>query len=96
MKYKSVVMTRRGGPNVLKVIENNKRQPEAGEVLVKIQATGVGRTDVAMRYGYYPFAPKIPFTPGYEIIGKDLLPEYIFLNYHKATVISWQDYFRFN
>jgi NADPH:quinone reductase-like Zn-dependent oxidoreductase len=22
-----------------------------------------------MRYGYYPFAPKIPFTPGYEIIG---------------------------
>jgi NADPH:quinone reductase-like Zn-dependent oxidoreductase len=30
---------------------------------------GVGRTDVIMRYGYYPYAPKIPFAPGYEIIG---------------------------
>src|SRR5919106_5364797 len=68
-KYKSVIITKKGGPEVLKVIENDLRSPLAGEARVKIIATGVGRTDIVMRYGYYPFAPKIPFAPGYEIIG---------------------------
>lgn len=69
MKYKSVIITKKGPPEVLKVIENELRTPLAGEVRIKILATGVGRTDIVMRYGYYPFAPKIPFAPGYEIIG---------------------------
>jgi len=69
MKYKSVVITKKGTPEVLEVIENDLRSTLAGEVRIKIIATGVGRTDVVMRYGYYPFAPKIPFAPGYEIIG---------------------------
>lgn len=69
MKYKSVVITKKGTPEVLKVIENDLRSPLAGEARIKIIATGVGRTDIVMRYGYYPFAPKIPFAPGYEIVG---------------------------
>jgi NADPH:quinone reductase-like Zn-dependent oxidoreductase len=69
MKYKSVIITRKGSPEVLKIIDNDLRAPRAGEARIKILATGVGRTDVVMRYGYYPFAPKIPFAPGYEIIG---------------------------
>lgn len=69
MNYKSVVISRRGTPDVLQVVETKLRPPHAGEVCIKVLATGVGRTDVAMRRGYYPFAPKIPFTPGYEIIG---------------------------
>jgi len=69
MKYKSVIITKKGSPEVLKVIENDLRAPLAGEARIKILATGVGRTDIVMRYGYYPFAPKIPFVPGYEIIG---------------------------
>jgi len=69
MKYKSVVITKKGSPEVLKIIENELRQPKSGETRIKILATGVGRTDIVMRYGYYPFAPKIPFAPGYEIIG---------------------------
>src|SRR5215207_7561173 len=69
MKYKSVVITKKGPPEVLKVVENELRTPLTGEVRIKILATGVGRTDIVMRYGYYPFAPKIPFAPGYEIIG---------------------------
>jgi NADPH:quinone reductase-like Zn-dependent oxidoreductase len=69
MKYKSVVITKKGSPEVLKVIENEFRAPLSGETRIKVLATGVGRTDVVMRYGYYPFAPKIPFAPGYEIIG---------------------------
>ncbi len=69
MTYKSVVITKKGGPEVLRVVENDLRAPSANEVRVKILYTGIGATDVIMREGYYPFAPKIPFAPGYEIVG---------------------------
>ena len=36
MKYKSVIATRRGGPDVLQVSENDLRPPVAGEVRVKV------------------------------------------------------------
>jgi NADPH:quinone reductase-like Zn-dependent oxidoreductase len=69
MKYKSVIITRKGSPDVLKVVENDLREPAPGEARIKVLATGVGRTDVIMRRGFYPYAPKIPFAPGYEIVG---------------------------
>ena len=69
LKYKSVVVTRRGGPEVLQIVENDLREPAAGEVRIKILATGVGRTDINYRYGYSPLSPKVPFVPGYEIMG---------------------------
>jgi NADPH:quinone reductase-like Zn-dependent oxidoreductase len=69
MNYKSVVLTRRGGPEVLQIQEKVLRAPEERELQIKVLACGVGRTDISMRYGYYPFAPKIPFVPGYEIVG---------------------------
>jgi NADPH:quinone reductase-like Zn-dependent oxidoreductase len=69
MKYKSVVVTKRGGPEVLQVIENDLRPPSAGEARLKILAACVCLPDVQARYGHSPFAPKIPFTPGYAIIG---------------------------
>lgn len=67
--YRSVLLTRQGPPEVLQVVENDLRDPKPGEARIKIQATGVGRTDVVMRRGYYLYAPKIPFVPGYEIVG---------------------------
>jgi len=70
MKYKNVVLTKRGGPDVLQVQEKALRAPQSKELQIKVMACGIGRTDVAMRHGYYPFAPKIPFVPGYEIVGK--------------------------
>jgi NADPH:quinone reductase-like Zn-dependent oxidoreductase len=69
MKYKSVVATKRGGPEVLQVVENELRKPAAGEAQIKVLATGVGGTDINYRYGYSPLAPKAPFVPGYEIMG---------------------------
>ncbi len=69
MKYKSVIVTKRGGPEVLQVIENDLRAPSAGEARIKILATPVCLPDVQARYGRTPFAPKIPFVPGYAIIG---------------------------
>ena len=69
MKYKSVIITKKGRPEVLQVVENELREPNAGEVRLKLICTGIGFTDVIMRYGYYPYAPKIPFAPGYEVVG---------------------------
>jgi NADPH:quinone reductase-like Zn-dependent oxidoreductase len=69
MKYKSVIATRTGGPQVLQVIEKELRAPSAGEARVKILATPVCGPDITARYGHTPFAPKPPFVPGYAIIG---------------------------
>jgi NADPH:quinone reductase-like Zn-dependent oxidoreductase len=69
MKYKSVCVTQRGGPEVLQVVEQDLRPPAAGEVRVKVLATHVSGPDVTSRYGHTPFAPKVPFVPGYAIVG---------------------------
>jgi NADPH:quinone reductase-like Zn-dependent oxidoreductase len=69
MKYKSVIVTKRGGPEVFQVIEDDLRLPAAGEARVKILAAPVCLPDVEARYGRSPFKPKIPFVPGYAIIG---------------------------
>jgi NADPH:quinone reductase-like Zn-dependent oxidoreductase len=69
MKYKSVIVTNRGGPEFLQVIENDLRMPSTGEARVKILATPVSLPDVEGRYGRSPFKPKLPFVPGYAIIG---------------------------
>jgi len=69
MKYKSVVVTKRGGPKVLQVIESDLRVPSAGEARIKILAVPVCLPDIEARYGRTPFAVKTPFVPGYAIVG---------------------------
>ena len=69
MKYKSVIVTRRGPPEVLKIIENDLRAPRAGEARIKVLTVPVCLPDVQARYGQSPFKLKLPFTPGYAIIG---------------------------
>ena len=65
----AVMLTRKGGPEVLEKVDLPMPEPGPGEVRVKVRATGVGATDIAMRRGSYPYAPAIPFVPGYESIG---------------------------
>jgi NADPH:quinone reductase-like Zn-dependent oxidoreductase len=69
MRYESVVVTKRGGPEVLQIIENRLRAPSPGEVRIRILATPVCQDDVAIRRGNRPFLPKMPFVPGYSILG---------------------------
>jgi NADPH:quinone reductase-like Zn-dependent oxidoreductase len=69
MKYKSVVATRRGGPEVLQVVENDLRPPKPGEARVRTLAAQVCAPDIACRYGATPFPPRVPFVPGYAITG---------------------------
>ena len=70
MKYKSVIVTAHGGPEVLQVVENELREPEAEEARIRILAAPVCLPDVQSRYGQSPFPPKMPFTPGYAFIGE--------------------------
>src|SRR5512142_3507868 len=69
-RMKRVVVARFGGPEVLKVIEEDAPQPGPGEVRVRVLAAGVSFTDAQLRAGtYIAGAPKPPFTPGYELVG---------------------------
>ena len=67
--YRSVTATERGGPETLRIVEHDLRPPAAGEVRVRVLATPVCLPDVQARYGQTPFAPTLPFVPGYAIIG---------------------------
>ncbi|MEJ2549078.1 MAG: medium chain dehydrogenase/reductase family protein [Anaerolineales bacterium] len=69
MKYRHISVPKRGGPEVLQVVENDLRSPAAGEVRVKVLAAPVSLPDVEARYGRTPFPPKLPFVPGYAIVG---------------------------
>jgi len=69
MQFKSIIISKKGGPEVLQVVEKELVAPVNNEVLIKMQACTVGGTDIAMRHYNYPGAPKIPFVPGYEIVG---------------------------
>lgn len=67
--FRAVMLTKKGGPEVLQVVELPIEAPGPGQLRVRVQAAGVGATDLLMLEGNYPFAPKIPFVPGYEAAG---------------------------
>ncbi len=69
MNYRHVIVPRRGGPQVLQMVESPLPDPRPGEVLVKVLATGVAFADVLMREGLYRGTPPHPYTPGYDIAG---------------------------
>ncbi len=69
MKYKSVVVTRRGGPEVIQIVEKELRPPSEGETRIRILVTPVCQDDVAVRVGNRPFLARPPFVPGYSILG---------------------------
>lgn len=71
MGYKRVVITKFGGPEVLKLVEETSLpEPKAGEVRVKVLVTSAAFTDVWIRKGTYPnVKEKPPFSPGYDMVG---------------------------
>jgi NADPH:quinone reductase-like Zn-dependent oxidoreductase len=69
MKHTRIVVTHYGGPEALEVLEEERPEPKAGEVRVKVQAAGVSLPDVMAREGIHPETPKVPFTPGWDLVG---------------------------
>ena len=69
MKYHRVVVSQYGGPDVLQVVEEDLPEPQAGEARVKVLAAGVSGFDVMARSMSLPGTPRVPFTPGEDIVG---------------------------
>jgi propanol-preferring alcohol dehydrogenase len=51
------------------VEEVAKPRASAGEVVVRIEASGLCHTDIHAAHGDWPVKPKLPFTPGHEGVG---------------------------
>jgi NADPH2:quinone reductase len=65
---KAVRLHSNGGPEVLRYEDAPVPGPAAGQVLVKVAASGLNFIDVMFRAGKYP-APSWPFTIGMEAAG---------------------------
>ena len=69
MRHTRVIVTHYGGPDALRVVEEECPEPKDGEVRVRVLAAGVSLPDLMMREGVHPETPRLPFTPGWDLIG---------------------------
>src|SRR5512136_2589825 len=69
VKHTRIIVAHYGGPEELRVVEEECPEPKAGEVRVKVLAAGVALPDVMMREGIHPETPALPFTPGWDLVG---------------------------
>jgi len=70
MRQKRVVVTRYGGPEQLRVVEEEAPEPGRREARVRVLAAGVSLPDVLAREGVHPETPLPPFTPGWDLVGQ--------------------------
>src|SRR5215468_2811245 len=76
VKHTRIIVTHYGGPDALQVVEEECPEPKVGEIRVKVLAAGVSLPDVLAREGVHPETPRVPFTPGWDLVGiVDLLGE---------------------
>jgi NADPH:quinone reductase len=64
-----ILVTHYGGPDALQVVEEERPEPKHNEVRVRVLAAGVSLPDVMMREGIHPETPRLPFTPGWDLVG---------------------------
>jgi len=67
---KAVVITRHGGPEVLRVEDRPEPAVRPGEVRITVRAAGINFADLMARSGIYPDAPSPPCVVGYEVAGE--------------------------
>ena len=69
MRHTRVIVTHYGGPEELRVVEEACPEPKNGEVRVRVLAAGVSLPDLLMREGVHPETPRVPYTPGWDLVG---------------------------
>jgi NADPH:quinone reductase-like Zn-dependent oxidoreductase len=69
VKHTRIIVTNYGGPDALQIVEEECPEPKAGELRVKVLAAGVSLPDVLAREGVHPETPRVPYTPGWDLIG---------------------------
>ena len=69
MTMKAVEISAFGAPSVLRLGERPMPVAGAGEVLIRVAASGINRPDVLQRTGLYPVPPGASDIPGLELAG---------------------------
>jgi NADPH:quinone reductase-like Zn-dependent oxidoreductase len=70
-RSRRVVVSRHGGPDVLRLIEEDLPEPGPGEVRVEVLAAGVSAFDlIYRRWARLPGSPALPFTLGEDVVGR--------------------------
>ena len=67
---KAIEISTPGAPEVLRLDERAAPVAGAGEVLIRVAASGVNRPDVLQRKGAYPAPPGASDLPGLEVAGQ--------------------------
>jgi len=58
------------GPKSLKLVDIDKPQPSANEILIEVKAAGINYADAQQTHGQYPtFGKELPFVLGFEAAG---------------------------
>jgi NADPH2:quinone reductase len=65
-----IAISKPGGPEVLLAEKRSVPAPGPNEILIKVEAAGVNRPDVAQRSGSYPPPPGASDLPGLEVAGE--------------------------
>jgi NADPH:quinone reductase-like Zn-dependent oxidoreductase len=66
---KVVRVYQHGGPEELRIEDQEVGEPGPGEARLRIEAIGLNRAEAAFRAGQYPVRPKFPTLIGYEGVG---------------------------
>jgi NADPH:quinone reductase len=66
---KTVEISAFGAPDVLRLAERPAPVAAAGELLIRVTASGINRPDVLQRTGNYPVPPGASDIPGLEVAG---------------------------
>jgi len=66
---RAALVTSKGGPRALALVEREVPSPREGEVLLRVRAAGVNYADCAQSRGHYVGGPRPPYVPGLEVCG---------------------------
>ncbi len=70
-RHSAYALTRFGSPaTAFARIEQDPALLQEGEIRIEVDTFGINFADVVMRRGLYRGAPKLPFVPGYEVVGR--------------------------
>lgn len=69
MPMKAVEISTFGAPEVLTLVDRPMPVPGAGELLIRVTASGINRPDVLQRAGHYPVPAGASDIPGLEVAG---------------------------
>jgi len=67
---KAIEITSYGAPEVLRLCQRPDPVAAAGELLIRVAASGINRPDVFQRQGNYPVPPGASDIPGLEVAGE--------------------------